>query len=75
MSGDSVPDAAVEFRSDLQRGAAGHVVAVVGAVVVVVDDPGLQRSVEQGDVVDPAAMEVRPVELVQHGAVEPLAAT
>jgi hypothetical protein len=42
-------------------------------VVVVVDQPDLQGSVEQGDVVDAAAVEMRPVELVQHGAVEPFA--
>lgn len=46
---------------------------MVGSVVVVVDQPGLQRPVEQRDVVDAAAVEVWPVELAQHGSMEPLA--
>ena len=54
----------------LDWGASGHVVAVVGAVVVVVVDPGLQGPVEQGEVVDAAAVEVGPEELVQDGSVE-----
>src|SRR5688572_6789548 len=73
LSGCSLPDSAAQLFLDLDGGAAGHVVAVVGAVVVVVDCPGLQGPVEQGDVVDAAAVEVGPVELTQHGAVEPLA--
>ena len=44
MSGSSLPDASAEFLLDLQWGASGHVVAVVGAVLVVVDEPGLQQT-------------------------------
>jgi hypothetical protein len=49
------------------------VVAVVGAVLVVVDQPRLQGPVQQTDVVDADAVEVGSVERAQQGAVEPLA--
>ena len=60
----------VAAASGLDWGASGHVVAVVGAVVVVVVEPGLQGSAEQGEVVDAAAVEMWSVELAQDGAVE-----
>ena len=51
-------------------GAAGHPVAVVAAAGVVPVQVGLQLPVEQPHVVDDAAVEGGPVELVQQGALE-----
>ena len=51
-----MPGPALQLLLGLDWGASGHVVAVVGAVVVVVVEPGLQGSVEQGEVVDAAAV-------------------
>ena len=65
-----MPGPALQLLLGLDWGASGHVVAVVGAVVVVVVEPGLQGSVEQGEVVDAAAVEMWSVELAQDGAVE-----
>ena len=65
-----MPGPALQLLLGLDWGASGHVVAVVGALVVVVVEPGLQGSVEQGEVVDAAAVEMWSVELAQDGAVE-----
>ena len=65
-----MPGPALQLLLGLDWGASGHVVAVVGAVVVVVVEPGLQGSVEQGEVVDAAAVEMWSVELAQDGAVK-----
>jgi len=46
---------------------------MVGAVLIVVDQPRLQRLVQQRDIVDAAAVEVGSVELLQDGAVEAFA--
>src|SRR6266536_4328027 len=60
---------AVEVE-DLGRGAAAHVVAVVAAAGVVVDQPGVDLSLEVADRAEPAAMERGAPALLEGGALE-----
>ena len=53
-------------------GAAAHVVAVVATVGVVATDPPLELAVELVETVEALAVESRPVELLQGGALEAL---